>query len=51
MLFFIIVLEFIQGVSNRMPFGAIVCNDRVHGKTNAKDEDMESREREGMSAG
>ena len=42
---------FFQGVSNKMPFGAAVCNDRVHGGTNGKVEDMECRDGEEMPAG
>ena len=34
-----------------MPFGAVVCNDRVHGGFNWKVEDMESRDGEEMPAG
>ena len=30
----------IQGVSNGMSLGAVVCNDGVHGETNGKVEDI-----------
>ena len=34
-----------------MPLGVVVCNDRVHGGTNGKVEDMESKDGEEMPAG
>ena len=40
-----------MGVSNRVPLGAVVSNDRVHEGTNGKVEDMESRDGEEMPAG
>ena len=33
-----------------MPLGAVVCSDRIHGGTNGKVEDMESRDGEEMPA-
>ena len=41
----------IQGVSNKISLGALVCHDRVHIGTNGKVEDMESRDGEEMPAG
>ena len=34
-----------------MLLGAVVCNDRVHGGSNGKIEDTESRDGEEMAAG
>ena len=45
-LIFACLYLFIQGVSNRMPLGAVLCSDRIHGGTNGKVEDMESRDGE-----